>query len=299
MREENISIGGPSINMLPGGISILSGTAVKAKDPGAVENSDKIPDIPRLHGHSTDPYMCEELRNMTTDSASLRHNRETQDSVSIQSPQKPLQDELQVCREGHVKTVIPLFSTITSQHELDNVQITLTCHSPVRNPRPIGLLQEENISVGGPSSNMLPDGMSIPCGTAVKAKGPGADIPFVHGDFMDQYTSEESRNMTTDSSSSLHNRETQDDVNIKSPQKPLQDELQICRKGHVKAIISLLSNTTPQNELDNVKITPASPSPVRKPTSTRLLQEENVSDSFSRNNMPPDGRNVFFDRAGN
>ncbi|XP_072420713.1 uncharacterized protein [Chiloscyllium punctatum] len=295
LQEENISIGGPSINMLPDGKSFPSGTAVKAKGPGAVENSDKVPDIPRLHGHSTE---CEELRNMTTDSASLLHNSETQDSVSIQSPHKPLQDELQVCREGHVKTVIPLFSTIKLQHELDNVQITPTCPSPVRNPRPIGLLQEENISSGGPSSNMLPDGMSIPFGTAVKAKGPEADIPFVHGDFMDQYTSEESRNMTTDSSSSLHNRETQDDVNIKSPQKPLQDELQICRKGHVKAIIPLLSNTTPQHELDNVKITPASPSPVRKPTSTSLLQEEKVSDNFSRNNMPPDGRNVFFDSAG-
>ncbi|XP_043539099.1 uncharacterized protein LOC122544125 [Chiloscyllium plagiosum] len=294
LQEENISIGGPSINMLPDGMSVPFGAAVKAKGPGAVENSDNGPDIPGLHGDSTDPHLCEELRNMTTDSASLLHNRETQDSVNIQSPQKLLQDELQVCREGHVKTVIPLFSTTTSQQELDNVKSTPTCSNQVRNPRPIGLLQEENISVGGPSSNMLPDGMSISFGTAVKAKGPGADIPFLHGDCMDQYTPEESRNMTTDSSSSLHNREIQDDVNIKSLQKPLKDELQICRKGHVKTIIPLLSNATPQYELDNVKITPA----VRKPTSTSLQQEEKVSDSVSSNNMPPDGRIIFFDRAG-
>ncbi|XP_072420837.1 uncharacterized protein [Chiloscyllium punctatum] len=235
LQEENISIGGPSINMLPDGMSIPFSTAVKAKGPGAVENSDNGPASPVLHGDSTDAHVCEEFRNMTTDSASLLHNGETQDSVNIQSPQKPLQDELQGCRQGHVKAIIPLFSTATPQQELGNVKSTPTCPSPVRNPRPSGILQEENISIGGPSINMLPDGMSIPCGTAVKAKGPGAvensdnrpESPVLHGDSKDAHMCEEFRNMTTDSESLLHNGETQDSVNIQSPQKPLQDELQV------------------------------------------------------------------------
>ncbi|GCC35248.1 hypothetical protein chiPu_0013731 [Chiloscyllium punctatum] len=305
LQEENISIGGPSINMLPDGMSIPFSTAVKAKGPGAVENSDNGPASPVLHGDSTDAHVCEEFRNMTTDSASLLHNGETQDSVNIQSPQKPLQDELQGCRQGHVKAIIPLFSTATPQQELGNVKSTPTCPSPVRNPRPSGILQEENISIGGPSINMLPDGMSIPCGTAVKAKGPGAvensdnrpESPVLHGDSKDAHMCEEFRNMTTDSESLLHNGETQDSVNIQSPQKPLQDELQVCREGHVKRILPLFSTATPQQELGNVKSTPTCPSPVRNPRLSGLMREENISIGGPSINMLPGGISILSGTA--
>ncbi|GCC35250.1 hypothetical protein chiPu_0013733 [Chiloscyllium punctatum] len=83
------------------------------------------------------------------------------------------------------------------KHELDNVQITPTCPSPVRNPRPIGLLQEENISSGGPSSNMLPDGMSIPFGTAVKAKGPEADDGSKLNEFLRNVSEYDLQALTT------------------------------------------------------------------------------------------------------
>ncbi|XP_043539035.1 uncharacterized protein LOC122544084 isoform X4 [Chiloscyllium plagiosum] len=125
-----------------------------------------------------------------------------------------------------------------------------------------------------------------------------SDIPVLHGDYMDPHKREEFSNMTTDSACFRHNRETQDGGNVQLPQNPLQDELQYCRVGHVENMIQFFSNTTPQNELDRVKSTPASPSPKRDPKTTGLQQKENISIIVPSDNMPPDGMNTFFDTPG-
>ncbi|XP_043539034.1 uncharacterized protein LOC122544084 isoform X3 [Chiloscyllium plagiosum] len=125
-----------------------------------------------------------------------------------------------------------------------------------------------------------------------------SDISVQHRDYMEPYKREEFRNMTTDSASFLHNRETQDGANVQLPQKTQQDKLQHCSIGRVKNLVQFFSHQPPQNELDKLKSTPAILHPKIDPKTTDRQQKESISISVPSDNMPPAARSSLFNTAG-
>ncbi|XP_048381274.2 uncharacterized protein LOC125449506 isoform X2 [Stegostoma tigrinum] len=286
----------PKLNSLP-----KEGTIFTSSPSGAGDSNEQVHEISGLNGGIMDRNSSEEFRNMPEVSEISHGIKEKDDAVCIQSPQKPFEDDLKCCKEGYVKEIIPLFLNTTPQEDLDNVKYPSPSTSPfIRNPRPTGLQQEENISISCPSDNVLPDRMNNDFQQAVNTNGPGADDSSEHaskmfssyGDVMNRNSCDEFRNVITVVEILPRNKEREDAVNIQSPQKTFEDELQCCKQGHVKATIPLFSNTTPHNDRDRVNNPAASISPlIGNPRPAGHQKEEKISISNPNDNMFPDRMN--------
>ncbi|XP_072420839.1 NACHT, LRR and PYD domains-containing protein 12-like [Chiloscyllium punctatum] len=148
------------------------------------ENVKNVSDIPVRHGDYMDPYMREEFRNMTTDSASFLHNTETQDGVNVQLPQKTQQDKLQHCSGRHVKNLAKFFEQQIPQNELDKVKSAPANPNPKRDPKTTGRQQEENISISVPSDNMPPVARNSLFDTPGRIKRSVTDLTRQHKDYL-------------------------------------------------------------------------------------------------------------------